>query len=72
MSNEIIHQPAIDYIPMVGNAERIQLVKDQLCPEATDGELSLFAQMCDRVKLDPFAKQIYITKYYDKIAKKKR
>lgn len=58
---------ATGHIALVGNEERLQLVKDQLCSDATPGELMLFANMCDKVKLDPFAKQIYITKYRGKM-----
>lgn len=53
--------------PLVAfDAERMQLLKDQICPELTDGELAVFAEVCQRVSLDPFARQIYAVKRYNK------
>jgi phage recombination protein Bet len=46
--------------------ERLQLLKDQICPDLTDGELAVFAEVCQRVSLDPFARQIYAVKRYNK------
>jgi phage recombination protein Bet len=40
----------------------LQIVKDALAPELTDGELTLFAMVAQRSGLDPFAKQIYAVK----------
>ncbi|HLT70078.1 MAG TPA: phage recombination protein Bet [Acidimicrobiales bacterium] len=50
---------------VVLDKERLQLIKDQLCPDLTDGELAVFAEVCQRVNLDPFARQIYAVKRYD-------
>jgi phage recombination protein Bet len=40
-------------------ADRLQVLKAQIAPDATDAELELFAMTCQRSKLDPFAKQIW-------------
>ncbi len=42
------------------DAERMELVRRTLCPEAQNLELELFAEVCRRTALDPFARQIYL------------
>lgn len=42
--------------------ERIDTVRSVLAPDLTNAELQLFAMVCERTGLDPFAKHIYAIK----------
>lgn len=46
--------------------DKIQLLKDQICRGATDSELQLFIANCNRTGLDPFSKQCWAVKRWDK------
>lgn len=48
--------------------EQIQLIKDTIAAGATDEELRHFVAVCNRLNLDPFAKQIYLVRRYEKEA----
>jgi phage recombination protein Bet len=41
---------------------QIDTIKSVLCPGITDPELNLFSDVCKHTQLNPFARQIYVTK----------
>jgi phage recombination protein Bet len=63
MNNGIVTQEQAKQFQL--NDEQIALIKRTICKGATDDELKLFEQQCNKTQLDPFSRQIYAIKRYD-------
>ena len=60
MSNEVIEFKDDAGMPVTFTSQDI---RERLCPNATDSELALCVELCNRQHLNPFTKEVYLIKY---------
>ena len=60
MSNEVIEFKDDAGMPVKFTSQDI---RERLCPNATESELALCVELCNRQHLNPFTKEVYLVKY---------
>lgn len=60
MSNRIIEYKDDAGMPVKFTSQDI---RERLCPNATESELALCVELCNRQHLNPFTKEVYLVKY---------
>lgn len=56
--------------PSSPSPDQVGLLKRTICKGSTDDELRLFVQTCKRLRLDPFARQVFAVRRWDSQAKR--
>lgn len=70
MTTDLVPQGPTELTRHQFNRAEVDLIKEQIAPKASDLELKLFIQVCERTGLDPFARQVYAVHRWNGRSKK--